>query len=325
MVKSKFWKQQLKHLPQMSNIPAWADYIELLCLLDIDKQVNRAEVKDVIEEGKDLGEASSTGNQPRGAAQRDDLQATRVDDYFRQLEFRAGSYSDSYPFKLSARGETLRLKTAGRSNHYLYLFLLLSSNLQYFDKYEKRLTRAFELLSHAAMKEMLPRKAQIHLFGSSNPRMKKYPGNKYTKITALAKDLNTTLKIDEKTFSKTDVGDAGLDIVGWVPSKDTNSHVLTYFAQCACTEDWITKQHSSSYDAWNPIIELHTHPMNLAFIPYCFRSSNGDWKNKTQIHNSVLFDRLRLVRVLAEKRRLVASEIPKDILKNLLTAQAMVQ
>src|SRR5438270_12966206 len=126
MAKSKFWKQQLKHLPRMSDIPGWADYVELLCVLDSDKQINKAEVRDLISEGKDLGESRSTGDVVEGSAQQDDLQATQVDDYFRHLQFRAGSYSDSYPFILTTRGETLRLKKTGRQQHYLYLFLLLS-------------------------------------------------------------------------------------------------------------------------------------------------------------------------------------------------------
>ena len=50
--------------------------------------------------------------------------------------------------------------------------------------------------------------------------------------------------------------------------------ILTILGQCACTEDWVSKQHSSSYAAWNGKLSFTSLPCNMIFIPFCFRDSS---------------------------------------------------
>jgi len=107
----------------------WADYIELLCLQNIDGEVSSNYVIDRIREKDAL-------NNP-GEYEKSEVSirwATDAENWFRHLRFRQGIFNDFYPFELVDNEDTLQLKAPLSSKHLLYVYLLLSSNLKYVDK-----------------------------------------------------------------------------------------------------------------------------------------------------------------------------------------------
>lgn len=297
---------QLETLPTSAlfNQHIWVDYIELLCLVNVDREVSKADLSDRFRDRKDLGEVEG------GPEDIDDLTPEkendkweeRTEDWFRHLSYRAGVFKAFYPFRLSDDGNVLLVQTSQTTKRKLYVSLLLSSNLGRITSHKDALTRSFELLSAEALKTCLPPQAQIHVFGTSAAANGRYRGNLWTKIQKLARDLREQTLIPENKFSKEDSGDNGLDIVGWVPFSDSddNNSRLIVFGQCACTEEWVTKQHSSSADRWRQVISLKAPSNNVAFIPFCFRDANGTW-HKPQDICSILVDRPRFIHLLRNK------------------------
>jgi len=129
----------------------------------------------------------------------------------------------------------------------------------------------------------------IELLQFSPPKRKK-----------LANNLNERNICEPNNIGDKDTGDGGLDIVAWRALPDDNSPGnLICFAQCACSPDeWEGKLFDAHIDKWRHIIDFVHFPANIMFIPLCFRSSNGDWFNKSEIRSSIVLDRLRICKLL---------------------------
>ncbi len=317
---------ELEKLPSkpLFDSYVWVDYIELLCLFNIDQELSKADVADRYKERKGLGEGISTpqsedlelegetedetaceqinSDENISNAERNDKKALRVEDWFRHLQFREQAFGDYYPFSLSQTQDVLQVKRPLTLKRKFYISLLLSSNLTYFKKYESKLTSSFELLSKRVLEKTLPITAKVHVFGS-NPihRHGRYQGNLWQKINLLAKDLYEHINADvtEEDFSPQDTGDQGLDVVAWFPFGDEVSPLLVVFGQSACTDKWVAKQRSSSYEVWKQVISLKALPHNMCFIPFCYRKVDGTWHSPHKVA-SVLVDRLRFRHVLRD-------------------------
>jgi hypothetical protein len=294
----------------ISDAPQWADYIELLCLVNPDRRVSKGDIVDrVAPRARDLGEVHSTmddqdpddvtGHQTDPGVS--DKWTRRVGAWFENLRYREGAFSEGYPFLVSDRGNVLKTKESLTFEHKLYIFLLLSSNLRYITPEQRNLTSSFEDLCCAGLKGCMPPNAEVHLFGTNPMNKGRYTGSLWKKIELLAGDINTVVHISEDNFPANDTGDNGLDVVGWVPPPDGDKAdgLIMMFAQCACSpNEWSKKQHSSSVDAWRPIMKLNAAPTNVIFIPFCFRNATGGWHREQDIHGSVVVDRHRLIHLL---------------------------
>jgi len=318
--------EQLEIPPRVAKYEThiWADYIELLCLANEDREFSKADALDRIRERiNDLGEGMeellpSAGSFP---GEENDKWAGLVDDWFMHLQYRKGAFGAFYPFSFSSAGDALIAEDPFTLGHKFYIYLLLSSNLRHVAKpIEAPLTSNFEFLSSEAMRKLLPVQAEVHLFRANSEHVSKYQGNQWNKINTLAKDLREKVKLSEKAFSPYDTGDRGLDVVGWVPFADSAPGLPILFAQCGCTTKWVHKQFSSSFGAWNPIMSFLCPPGNIAFIPFCFRSSEGGWhKEGIDISCTLLIDRLRLVQLLHDHLEqfepLISCRIVEEILQ----------
>jgi hypothetical protein len=196
-------------------------------------------------------------------------------------------------------------------NHKMYLFLLLSANLRCFDKQRQgHLAAAFEVASLEALRQYLPKESTVRQFGKNALRSPRhYPGPIWQKVQKLAGDIRENLACAEANFSPRSTGDEGLDLVAWLPigKSDVAPGVLTVFAQATCSDEWVGKQLDSSAVSWHPFISFTVAPTNIVFIPFCYRDSRGEWFNRTDIKNSILVDRVRLVQLLREKSRTLSS------------------
>jgi len=291
----------LESLPKPKSEHLWADYIELLALQNLDSEMTRADLLSRVQERKDLGEIESVGlNEESNGATVDDKLDLFINDCFMQIEYRIGAFEDVYPFMLAEKGRILRRKEKLSSLNKLYVFFLLAANLRYINEKRRHdITSMFEIASLEALKNYLPRNASTILFGS-NPRNtnERYKGKLSKKIFNLAEDLHERPLIQEEDVDERNSGDAGLDIVAYLPFEDKAEGMLYIFCQCACSEDWVSKQHDCSHQAWENKIKFTSLFPHMVFMPFCFRDATGRWFDHLKIYKSILIDRVRLINLL---------------------------
>jgi hypothetical protein len=270
-------------------------------LINPDQALSLADVKDRIRERKDVGEEAAEPEEAveERPAEREDHRTRRVADWFRHLRFRAGLFEDWYPFSVSANADEVSVRKPTTPKHRLYVFLLLGSNLRYLRAHIDQITTCFEIVSAAVLRKMLPVGAEVHHFGPRH-QAGRYMGSLWRKMERLAADLADPLVAKRADFPENNVGDGGLDLVGWVPMGDQLSTHLLTFGQCACTSEWVVKQHSSGPAAWAGRIRFRAFPTNLVFIPFSFRTTDGAWHREDDIHQSVLIDRVRILNTLGD-------------------------
>lgn len=294
----------LNNLPKNYDTHHWADYIEILCLADKAGEVSIADILDRVKEIKDLERVSA--NIPGvGKAELDDIWQNRALEWFEHFPYRIEAFNSSYPFNLSDDGKTLIRKRPIASLRKLYIFFLLSSNLRCLEKvFYNRFAGAFEYACLTALNEYMSDGSKVYMFGKNiYNNQSRYSGQLWSKILRLASDLGEKVIVEEEEFNPTDTGDNGLDVVGWVPFKDSAQGRLLVFSQCTCRPDWEGKQYQSSPMNWSNIISFTAPPANFMFIPYCFRKPSGGWYKIRDIKETTLIDRERLITLLRDKHR----------------------
>ena len=302
--------RDLARLPGSPHLHRWADWAEALCIYegmltapDLSTEVEKradslhVEAEDDVEPG--LGGVESLKTPFKSDAEFSDAVTQRASDTFALLAARAAEYGDQYPFELDDAGRRLTLRNL-QPNRGLYLFLLTCSTFRYLDDAATQtdLAGRFEWLSLQALRAQLPARAEVHLFGA-NPQ----PGARYDvglrdRVRRLGGDIREELLIDVDREFPSDSGDNGLDLVGWLDQPDASPGLAISFGQCACTPQWVSKQHSSSHAAWNPAFRFTVPPANFCFIPFDFRGTDGDWYLRTSIQGSVVIDRRRLLKTV---------------------------
>lgn len=248
----------------------YADYIELISLFSEDF-ISQNEIIDRLQ---DNGVIFSITEVPDGEiglydAEKNDKAELWINTVFDFLNERAEIYASSYPFIFSKKfGIKLKDKSSLTEKQKIYLFLLLASSLNFFNKIQAELTSDFEKLCESILKAYLPNNAKVYGFGSNSI----FVGNAQDKIKTLAKEIN--LKINERVVSQISVMNSkeeGLDIVGWIPFNDNNPNTIIVLGQCACGKDWFGKQNETRrYDRF---YTSYLMPFTYALF------LSGDFKN----------------------------------------------
>jgi len=253
---------------------------------------------EVIDEGaEDPGRSDVS---PQGSGKNNDSWSAHIHELYKHLAFRSRVFGDFYPFAADGTVGVLSVKHPLSLANKFYLSLLLSANLSYVGKEHHRLTSSFEVLSLEVLKQTLPSGAEAHIFGTSSLLPRRYTGTLWKKINQLAGDLKERVIALESDFAGTDVGDGGLDLVGWCPCGDGLNSMPSVFGQSACTNDWVRKQATSAMESWRRKMTFSACPHNMVFIPYCLRNADGSWHVGSTIQ-SILIDRLRFVYFLKNK------------------------
>ena len=299
--------RDLEKLPGSSHLHRWADWAELLCIFDgsvsapnLGSEIERrqdsihVEVDDDPEPGNPPPEPLKTPFESQ--AEFNDAVTQRANDTFALLAARAQDFGDSYPFALDASGRRLKLKPL-RPDRAVYAFLLACSSFRYIatKQLQTEYAARFEWLALQVFRAQLPLSAEAHIFGATP-----YPGSRYNsglkeRIKSLAKDIREEVLVDLDKNFPSDSGDNGLDLVAWQPMTDKAAGLSVAFGQCACTPQWVGKQHSSSRAAWNPVFRFTVAPVNYCFIPFDFRDTDGDWYMRVSVQESVVMDRRRFM------------------------------
>jgi hypothetical protein len=174
----------------------------------------------------------------------------------------------------------------------------MSSNLKYFEKRQSDLTASFEVISFEIFKALSPRSAKVNLFGANKLNKGEFSGTLWDKIKKMAAHLHERVMITETDLGDHNVGDGGLDLFSHLPTGDALPGTVLMFGQCACTTEWIEKQDSSSTGAWQSKLTLTSRPLNVIFIPFCLRNSDGTWHRPQDQRGHVMMDRQRLLFML---------------------------
>lgn len=277
-----------------------ADYVELLCLVNTDHEISIDEVIKRVYHSVEL-ETERETEINEGAIVEElpcefkDNQSKAGVDWMRQLSYREASFNDYYPFHFDS--DKLLLKTDLSSRQKTYIYLLICSCLRVIKRpFRLSLTSNFELISSKALEAYLPG-FSVHLFGKSTCGRPRYSTKLVEAIKKLSDDLRERNICRTETIGDKNTGDGGLDIVAWrhTFNEEYARGSIICFAQCACSpEDWKNKQHESHNVRWRHKIDFMHPPVNLMFIPICFRDSTGKWFNDNDIEDCILFDRLRI-------------------------------
>lgn len=304
----------------------WADYMELLCLVNKDGELSNVDIIDrLLERERDLHEASDDDLEEIEELEKEDNEnptqrseipiqwENYLSSWFNVLQYRQVIYNDSYPFEINDK--VIKTKTTEfTEDQEIYLYLLLCSNLYLFDEATRiKLTSSFEMISFSALKNILPEEAEVHVFGANplNTNGEFQQGSLLQKIKKLSTKLNEAInpRINENNYLH-NVGDGGLDLVGWIPAGDTQPSLIVHFAQCACTEEWVSKQDSSSHNTWQAKISITNYINNSIFIPFCFRAADGTWFKIEDIRLSFLIDRKRILYYYLKKQNVAFNSLP---------------
>ncbi len=288
-----------------SSVHHFADWVELLCVADADGMMDESRVrqearkqKEDLGEGNDEDIAEELADESLDKSEKNDRWNSTVANWFEHLRFRARQFGDAYPFIIKNGEDIIMLKSELTTAQQLYLAFLMSSNLKYFEKHQSDLTASFEIICLELFKAISPRTAEVHLFGANKLNKGEFSGKLWDKIQLLAARLRERVHISEDDLAKKDSGDHGLDLLSYVPCGDSNPGTVLMFGQCACTNEWTHKQDDSAEGAWQNVMTLMSRPLNVIFIPFCLRDTDGEWHRPQDQRGHVLMDRLRLLFLL---------------------------
>lgn len=309
--------------PQTPELHVLADYAEIRSLVDADGAFGEADLANDLHDFHELrdgvddeGDEDDEGDDPPAAAAPPPKATDKAESVFQHLAYRTTAFPDSYPFEMPSPRQ-LKRKEPLNDEQKLYVFLLLASNTAFFAAKgsARSFTSAFEEISLVALRRFLPAGSQAHRFH----RGAHFTGNKLAKVKKLATSLQEQFVGFDHDFSANDSGDAGLDLVGWLPLADAANGRLALFAQCACTKEWVSKQSSSDENAWGPLINFRVPPANFCFIPFCFRRTDGTWYVDSKVRKrTLLIDRLRLLNVVKADVPTIVPLLPAALMQDAL-------
>lgn len=278
----------------------WADFIELSCLKADDHFIS---IDDILDHYSDERPEEMDRGSWEHSSKYDRIYSN-IEDYFALITFRAKALKEYYPFEING-DKTLSLKCELSDSHLFYLFLLFTSNLSFFDGTTRySLTHAFEDISCSILRSISSPFAKTHVFGTSRSGTGGYyKGNLRERISTLANNLSalTSKAFDRDPMYDVPGGDGGLDLVSYIPI-DNMPFIPVSFAQCACSYDqWEEKQSSIKPEKWISRINNIAPYLQFMFVPFYFRSANGEFENMSTIHTCVI-DRHRIFKVAENNR-----------------------
>lgn len=278
----------------------YADYVELNALF-LKEEITIADISDKLQDIRDANITDTEDldtieeNQDEIASlvsERNDIIAERFYSIFDICRDRQSLYTeDEYPFVVSEN--FIKLKQSLSEKQKLYIFLLLCSNLNYFDIIKHELTTDFELVSYYTLISYLPSRAIVRPFGKQSS----YTGNAINKIRLLANDINVS--INERNIScisPYNVQERGCDIVAWIPFTDKIPNLFIALGQCACGKNWDSKQTDTEF--FKGYFNFEKSPVHIMFVPVAISNTGNKFFQHDRILDHLFFDRKRILEQL---------------------------
>lgn len=312
-------------IKRVSDFFLWADYLEILCLLERDKEITLNALDEFLNPDKGLVVDNNLdddiGNEIENT--RSDRLFLKYADLTRTICSRASIFGDDYPFEFRPEIQTLFLKNPLEDIHRLYFFLLFAGNLRFLKTdLRVKFTTDFERIGTDALMKLFPAPWEWrHVGTATHPRVAAYSGSKIEKLKAISSDINAVLVVEAQDFAATDSQDAGFDFICWYPFRgDAASHIPLVFAQSGCTAD----KHKL-YDKQRSIYTERIRNFfgkiscyGIMVTPECFRNANGEWPNGQEV-TSVFIDRPRIMALIKDHAQIVHELTSYETVNNILT------
>lgn len=284
---------RIDNIPRDSKIYLYADYFELVSLFNRGVYIT---VGDMLDRFNDEGLIRQTRNSEDQAEQNDEDEIF-IKEVFMLLYQRSISFENDYPYIFSE--DRIILKEDLTIKQKIYVFLLLSSNLNLFSDFESDLTTEFEKICLFALKNYLPAYAIVKAFGKNS----EFTGYTKDKVRQLAKlmHLNTKEEYLNSTSAK-GTQDLGLDVVGWLPFADEIGNYISIFGQCACGKNWHNKLCETP--RYNNFLNVYHSKINhTIFIPYSLINYNNSMFYEHHMFSSdlLIFERKRIISLIDDE------------------------
>jgi hypothetical protein len=292
-----------------SELPAWLDYIELVCLLHKDRTTTRGQIFDLVfNEAPEITpqvDDDFANIEPASVQGTSDAANQTVSSWFSALAARSEAFGRAYPFITNIQDGEIKLKNPLTKEHKFYLYLLMSASLRIFSsKLRNKITTDFEFICFEAQERIFPLfKNGIHMethFFGKNPEAKtgKFVGKLSDKFQALGQLINCH-NLDVSSLKSNNSGDRGMDVISLMQfHKDRAFGLPLVIAQCACSYDeWIGKQRDHHPERYFHYRLFPYDYIRVTFIPFHYRDTKGQWFSVDDI-STVVVDRLRLIRIM---------------------------
>jgi hypothetical protein len=297
----------------------WADFIELLCLENLDKEISLNDIITIyIQEGP---VESSIGDDDHG--EKVDKLRAKFMEIYRYIFSRMTYIKDFYPFS-KIDEDTIKASNLD-DKKLMYIFLLFASNTRYFidKKIPPVFTSCFERISVNILKIIYPN-FQNETFGTTSKKGEYfYGGLLIDKLKRLACCLNTNLteKANNSPQFRNPSGDGGIDLVSFKGlDLDTckSSMLPVCMGQCSCSyDDWIQKQSSIKSFMMDSYFIDFARCHEYMFVPFPLRGINGNWATEEMVKiQTIIIDRIRFLNILEKNN--INTLLTDDIL-NCLT------
>lgn len=277
------------------------DQLELYLLLFNDgDSFSKSDLLTILSQDTVIEESS-------GSSAEDNLKVeTTVETCFRHFQYRANAFIDFYPFYINDSG--ILGKKSSTDKISIYKFLLISSMLSQVNKRDStHLAQQFEYVCAKALKQWNSN-LTVKIFGAGSEDRRNYFGSgARDALCKLAEFVSATpihyvinKKSEDGSYKINTSGDKGLDIVASQSFNDNAAGCFSIFGQCASKkEHWWHKKHEANPINFREIIAFKNDPLNMVFIPVCFRDSNGEWVEEMSSTGCLLVDRVRLCSMFA--------------------------
>lgn len=265
-----------------NEINLYADFVELVTIFSKDGVVSFGDIQDRF-----------FGTKEYNSAFERDADETLLLEIFILLQERSVLYHENYPFFFDTANTLLVIKDILGDRNKLYVYLLISSQLNIYKAFKTDITTEFEFICKNALEKYLPPDAIVKNFGRNSA----YTGTAINRIKSLADDLNLTVdEYELSQVSERNTQERGLDIIGWIPFEDKCMNLLVFLVQCACGKDYESKQHDIRRFK-NYLNFYKLQPIHVMFIPYSLiNTRERKFYHSDLIENDYLiFERKRIV------------------------------
>lgn len=280
-----------------------ADFLELLCLVNLDRQVSKDALRDFINDNR--GDQSFQ------------LSDDQLIDVLDQIGWRVHAFQQWYPFELNNQTGVIKTKAVLTAQHKRYVSLLVCGNLPFFERTnQKALTDFFEVVSGEVLQEIWPLSGTTLVVGKNTTSL---TGTKSERMNTLGKMIGANPNIAETDFRQGDQGDGGIDMAAMV-ELDSFEHqnIVSALAQCACSRsDWSPKHSEITNTKLRSLFPTPVPWVEMLFTPISFRSNSGSWAVRADVPGVTLVDRLRIVLSWIRSGNGANHDIP-DVVRTLL-------
>lgn len=272
------------------DVNLYADFLELLVIFSRGDGVSEGEIQDRFYGEQDKIDEREDKDE-RNNAELTDVKESFIKGIFSLIEERVSQYAELYPFELT-ENQIIFLKEDLTEPQKLYLFLLISSSLNYFKAFNSVITKDFEIVAFETIKALLPT-FEVRHFG----KLSAYTGTAKQKIQQLAVDIGLPVDEDElNSIGERNNQERGLDVVSWLPFEDKCYNKVVFLCQCACGKQYESKQHDiRRFENYYRFYKAK--PQMTLFIPYSLiNPKKNKFYHSDYIEDDYLiFERLRIL------------------------------